>query len=359
MNKLNSPPIMINGGVIPNEHCFSHIINAEKLYESASAFVKQNQINSEKIQRIFADKENMNEYKDKIFDNIIQDILDISTDKYGNYLIREILNSEEQEKVKKIFLVIKGHIRELSKDKWGTFVIQELIKNIDEEQLKEISDELIGDNDFRKNINSQNELIVFQKLIIRQGTNANNKLCEKIVNNFVDLCNNQYVSFFIETLLLNCSENYYDLMFIICRNNICELSKAKYGHFIVSFFIENKRGRDINMINMIYESLKGKIYELSQDEFATFTVQSAIVFGNQSQRNQIIDEIKSGEGNLNYLSKNGKGHFVILKMLNYLDRDTLGHLLYKLNKELHKKSNRYAKEVVGELQKFFKNSRKH
>ena len=46
-------------------------------------------------------------------------------------------------------------------------------------------------------------------------------------------------------------------------------------------------------------------------------------------------------------------------MLNYLDRDTLGHLLYKLNKELHKKSNRYAKEVVGELQKFFKNSRKH
>ena len=98
MDKLNSPPIMINGGVIRNEHCFSHIINAEKLYESVSAFVKQNQINSEKIQRIFADKENMNEYKDKLFDNIIQNIFDISTDKYGNYLIRKILNSKEQEK---------------------------------------------------------------------------------------------------------------------------------------------------------------------------------------------------------------------------------------------------------------------
>ena len=64
-------------------------------------------------------------------------------------------------------------------------------------------EELIDANDFRKNIYSQNELRVFQKLIIRQGTNANDKLCEKIVNNFVDLCNNQYVSFFIETLLLN------------------------------------------------------------------------------------------------------------------------------------------------------------
>ena len=96
MNKLNSPSIMINGWVIPNEHCFNHIINVEKLYESA--FVKQNQINSEKIQRIFADKENMNKYKDKLFDNIIQNIFDISTNKYGNYSIREILNSKEQEK---------------------------------------------------------------------------------------------------------------------------------------------------------------------------------------------------------------------------------------------------------------------
>ena len=110
---------------------------------------------------------------------------------------------------------------------------------------------------------------------------------------------------------------------------------------------------------MIYESLKGKVYELSQDEFATFTVQSAIVFGNQSQRNQIIDEIKSGEDNLSYLSKNNKGHFVILKMLNSLDRDTLEHLFNKLNKELHKKYNRYAKKVVGKLHKFFNNSKKH
>ena len=50
MKKSDSPPILINGGVIPNEHCFSEIINTEKLCELAPIIVKENSFYSKKIQ---------------------------------------------------------------------------------------------------------------------------------------------------------------------------------------------------------------------------------------------------------------------------------------------------------------------
>ena len=74
---------------------------------------------------------------------------------------------------------------------------------------------------------------------------------------------------------------------------------------------------------------------LSKEEFGTYVIQDAIVYGNPNQRNQIIDEIKNNKFGLVNLSKHKKGKFVIHKILIYLDRETLGYLLYKLNEEKH------------------------
>jgi len=49
MKKSDLPPILINGGVIPNEHCFSEIINTEKLCELAPIIVKENSFYSKKF----------------------------------------------------------------------------------------------------------------------------------------------------------------------------------------------------------------------------------------------------------------------------------------------------------------------
>ena len=124
MKKSDSPPILINGGVIQNEHCFSEIINTEKLCELVPTIVKENSFYSKKIQWIF---NNMPEYNDNLLDAIIPNLLEISTNKYGNYLIREILKSKEKNKVDRIFSKLKGHIKELYNDEYGKFVVQELI----------------------------------------------------------------------------------------------------------------------------------------------------------------------------------------------------------------------------------------
>ena len=108
MKKSDSPPILINGGIIPNEHCFSEIINTEKLCELAPIIVKVNSFYRKKIQRIF---NHTPEYNDKLLNAIVQNLLDISTNKYGNYLIREIIKCNEKNKVDRIFWKLKGHIK--------------------------------------------------------------------------------------------------------------------------------------------------------------------------------------------------------------------------------------------------------
>ena len=48
----------------------------------------------------------------------------------------------------------------------------------------------------------------------------NDKICQKICDNFDPLCKNKYASFVVEKLLDKCNENYYDLMLIKCSKNI-------------------------------------------------------------------------------------------------------------------------------------------
>ena len=50
----------------------------------------------------------MPEYNEKLLDAIVHKLLDISTNIYGNYLIREILKCNEKNKFDRIFWKLKS-----------------------------------------------------------------------------------------------------------------------------------------------------------------------------------------------------------------------------------------------------------
>ena len=136
------------------------MINGENFVKIALVYIKDDQLYSEKFQLLYKTKPYLRE---PLLGCIINIIPEISKSKYGNYIIREILECKEKDNIDKIFAKLKGHIKELILDNNGTFVIQKLIENVDEEKLKEILDEFIGNNDFWKIINSENEKRVFQE----------------------------------------------------------------------------------------------------------------------------------------------------------------------------------------------------
>ena len=344
MSDINNSPILINIGTIPNENSLPRIIHSENLFKLDLNTILDNQLLCSKLQNAYKDFE---EYRNKIFVIIIMHILQCSFHKYGNYLIREIISCKEKDKIKMIFEKLLPHIRELSLDKSGTFVAQELIKNVDEEQLKKISDELVDNNnnviDFIKNENGKR---VYLELIERQDKNANDKICQKIYNDLVLICKNKSSSFVIQKLLGKCNLREYYLMLIKICDYIYEISNDEFGHYIVSYFIKNKRRINTNITNMIYEVLKPNFVELSENKYGAFPIQDAIKYGNENQLKGLLENIKNDRDKLLQLSNKENGNFVVQKMLKYLDRETLEYLNSNLE---GKKNNRYANYVFIEI----------
>ena len=188
------------------------------------------------------------------------------------------------------------------------------------------------------------------ELIERQDKNANDNICQKIYNDLVLICKNKSSSFVIQKLLGKCNLREYYLMLIKICDYIYEISNDEFGHYIVSYFIKNKRGINTNITNMIYEVLKPIFVELSENKYGAFPIQDAIKYGNENQLNIFLEDIKNNRDKLLQLSKKENGNFVVQKMLKYLDRETLEYLKRNLKGE----NIYYAKCVLREIKNTLK-----
>lgn len=335
---MSSPfPKHIRLGTLYNEQSLPKIINAKKLFEIVPIVILENQIYSEKAQKIY---KYMPEYRDDLFQSIKNKILTISKNIYGNHLIRVILNTKEKEKINIIFSELKKNIKLFSLDDNATFAIQELIKNVNKIQLREISIELVHSENFGEFIQNENAKRVIQELIKRQDKDDNDEICEKIYNNFIPFCKNEYASFIIETLLNNCNDYYYGEMLLKCKDNLLDLINNKYGCHIVCFFIKDN-------FDILFESIINNILNISRMQFGVLVLRTIKDNNDQNLRDQIVNEIKSDINNLIYLSKDQYGNFVVQEILEFLDQNTKNYLKKKLLKLNYKQ---YSKHVLQKLQ---------
>ena len=211
-----------------------------------------------------------------------------------------------------------------------------MINNVDKEKLKEIFDEFIGNNDFRKIINSENKKRVFQKLIKNQDKNANDEICKIVCNSFLDCCKDKYISFIIETLLLNCNEEYINSILEKCCDNLMELIEDMHGCRIVCCLISSNQ---VN-IDKLFELIKKNILNIGQKQFGVLVIREIIISKNQSQKSQIINEIIK-EKNFILLSTHHHGNYVVQEIFECSDQGTKDYLKNKIKSII-----KYAKYVL-------------
>ena len=118
---MSKPQHFNSYDVNEKEHKPDLLINGENFVKIALVYIKDDQLYSEKFQLLYKTKPYLRE---PLLGCIINVIPEISKSKYGNYIIREILECKEKDSIDKIFVKLKGHIKELSLDNNGTFVIQ-------------------------------------------------------------------------------------------------------------------------------------------------------------------------------------------------------------------------------------------
>ena len=188
-------------------------------------------------------------------------------------------------------------------------------------------------------------------MINRQKKEANDKIFENI-NNFVKVANDQYGCYIIQAILNNCTDNcYYSILKKSCEN-IVALCKDN-ANYIFQYFFENEYKDKDKKLDIIYQALKGNIFELSKEKKAVFVVKEALKLGNENQRKDIINELlelnTDKEDPLVSLAKNQYGNYVIQDLLDYCEPETLKIIIKRIYSEPNIKKDKFGKYVCKKI----------
>ena len=118
---------------------------------------------------------------------------------------------------------------------------------------------------------------------------------------------------------------------------------------MISHILEIEKGKNCEDI---YNSIKGKVYELSTHRFASNIIERCLFFGTNEQKNNIIDEVLKKEDSSNVsiisLAKDKYGNYVVQKMIEYSEDVKKDEIIKKImNSSLSLKKEGYTKHVFS------------
>jgi len=359
-----------------NNKIYNSMIPSTQYIIRMSILLSKEKIGSKLVQMEY--EGGNDEIKNEIFETLKKQIVPLSEDTFGNYVIQKILFSGDIKKIDYIFDSIKGFLLDLSIHQNGCRVLQALIEILGvlkdkfssgregqkcKEKLEIITEILI------KNISNllydQNGNHVIQKLIDALDGDNINGIYSEILNYIqydckTNLLFNKYVSRIVQNLLYKLNElqkekENNNLIDIICDNNFDEICKNQYSNYILQLIIENHKDK----IEFICNKLKGNIYNYSLDNYASYIIQKIIEIGNSQQRDQIGKEIiennKSGnneENSIMELVKHKNGNFVIQKVIQFCSSDIKNQIIKKIKINNYIKRGKYSKYVCNIIDRY-------
>jgi hypothetical protein len=106
----------------------------------------------------------------------------------------------------------------------------------------------------------------------------------------------------------------------------------------------------------IYNSINGKVYDLSIHRYASNIIERCLYFGTNEQKNALIDEVLKKEDNSNKsiisLVKDKYGNYVVQKMIENSDNAKKDEIIKKImNSSLSQKKEGYTKHVFSYIVK--------
>ena len=359
-NGIPNPITIKDGGTLQNEEYFHALLNEDKILENPLYFLLKDQNGSKATQELY--RKSPENVKNEIFNKIKSEIKNLSLGKFTNYFIKLIIKDNDKEKIDIIYNSLKEDIIEMSSDLCGTYVLQELIPKLDENKIEELSNIFVNKLNqclnFVKLVLNKNFNHVLQLFIKKQQMEKNSIICDKIIEQFNTFSKNKYGCFIIEALLTNCNNESYEKIYKKTNENFNELIKDEIGNYLILFFLENKKNDEI------YQNLKGNVFNFSQDKYAVNSIERAVEKGNENQRKNIIEEILNSKEKINeedyliYLCKHDFGNYVVQHFLKYSDETTRNNLIEKIKSGLEINSINPNDELNDVINKIIELNRK-
>ena len=256
-----------------------------------------------------------------LYDPLCENILQLITDQFGNYLIQKIILYLNEEQLFKIMQIISQNFFEICINTYGTRVLQKIIECLKTPKLsnyffqlmkplvtpllKELNGTFVVQkfaNIHKKYSNEINEIIVENSPVL--STNRHGccviqyyldikdpimtpNLLDKLVENCLLLIIDQFGNYVIQSILLMGNKNYGNKLAEKISENVVYYAKHKYSSNVVEKCFDYCDG-NYRMNLMVNVQKKENLIELILDEHGNYVVQKVLLLSPPATQKKML-----------------------------------------------------------------------
>ena len=373
-----------------------------KSYNDNLKLMLKDQKNSKFIQKKIEEKSP--EFLYKLYEQMKNNLFDIMTDQYGNYVIQKFVencdkiliskmlkklshnvNSKTlyeisinnygtrplqkmlenlssnmtQQDINIILNLAKGNVLNLIKDINGNRVMQSIIQNIKNKELLTPIYKEMNEN-ITEIIKTKSGCCVFTKVLLNITERDLNSMVDIIFSNINQLINDEFGNISLKRIIKLNNENYNEKIFNHIKDNITHLSCQKFSSNVIDACLDNITSLKKKTIEKLIEN-ENNIHNLIIDNFGNYIIQNALQNAEEKEFNVIIQQIKKNEKKLKQ-SQHGKIIYEKL-MKNYrhylIDNKTNKNEIKNSNNDntIKTKKQKYHNNGVKNKNKFNNNKK--
>ncbi|XP_022772301.1 putative pumilio homolog 7, chloroplastic isoform X2 [Durio zibethinus] len=241
------------------------------------------------LQRIFDEGRCL--YVQIIFNEIIDNIVELMMDPFGNYLVQKLLDvCTEEQRLQIVLMVTKeaGQLVRISLNTYGTRVVQKLIETLkSRQQISLIKSALKpGILDLIKDLNGNHVL----QRCLQCLDNEDNKIIFDAASKFcVDIATHRHGCCVLQHCIAHSNGQHRDKLITRISKNGLLLAQDPFGNYVVQYIIGLKVP---SAIGNLLSQFKGHFVQLSMQKFSSHVVEKCLKHFAES-RSQIVRELIS------------------------------------------------------------------
>ena len=274
------------------------------------------------------------EISNEIFESLYYELMTISTDLFGNYVVQKLLDNINIEKLEKFINLISIKFNYIATSTYGTRVIQKLLEILSKENTNIKEDKSKYDNLF----NILNKLIISNIVSLSSDSNSshiiikyvnfikhpkNVEMFESVYNNFIPLCKDKHGCCVIQKCIEAGIKEQKEKLFILSNQYCRQLISDQFGNYVIQYVV----GLNNNIINKnIVIVIMEDLIHLCKEKYASNVIEK-FIFIKSSESKEVIQIIINHENNLHQLIIDQYGNYIVQRILSIVTPDVRLNLL--------------------------------
>ncbi|XP_012464845.1 uncharacterized protein LOC105783755 isoform X2 [Gossypium raimondii] len=282
-------------GNVTNAKLYSHFSLPPKCSSLAEArgyvyLIAKDQHGCRFLQRVFDEGSQLD--VQIIFKEIIDHVVELMMNPFGNYLMQKLLEVCNEEQRMQILLMVTeepGQLVRISLNTHGTRVVQKLIETLKTRQQISLVISALEPG-FLSLIKDLNGNHVVQRCLQCLSSEDNKFIFVAAAKYCVDIATHQHGCCVLQRCISHSTGEYRDKLVEEISTNGLLLAQDAYGNYVVQFILELKIP---SATSTLVSQFQGNYVHLSSQKFSSHVVEKCLVVLNDESRSRIIRELLS------------------------------------------------------------------